>query len=217
MSLPEHLYIRPLTVYDVDQCVALEEDGFPPNERCSPDKLKYRLSVCPELCSGLFIRNFEISSKEDQDHDDDDDYYHNSKFVDEKLIGQIVATKIFDQRITERSMGIPKFAHKYIVDESILDNDKIGHVELSSNIGIHSLIIHSDYKKLGLGTLILKDYIQKLNQQEIGDKIIIIAHQLLIPFYKRIGFVDQGESDCKYAGETWNDLVLPLVKDDQDD
>ncbi|GME76938.1 unnamed protein product [[Candida] boidinii] len=91
---PKHLTIRPLTIYDLEQVDKLEDNGFPKNERATIEKLKYRLTVCPELTSGLFIREFipkfqkaidrsenggkrgtteETEEEEDADKDGDDD------------------------------------------------------------------------------------------------------------------------------------------------
>ena len=48
-----HPYTRPLTVSDLDSCVALENAAFEnPQERCSPEKVSpFRLS---RACPGLF-------------------------------------------------------------------------------------------------------------------------------------------------------------------
>jgi len=39
-----HPYTRPLTLSDVDSCVALEDVAFPENERCSREKVSLRIS-----------------------------------------------------------------------------------------------------------------------------------------------------------------------------
>ncbi|ODV97689.1 hypothetical protein PACTADRAFT_47558 [Pachysolen tannophilus NRRL Y-2460] len=229
---PEHLYIRPLTIYDLNQCNQLEISGFPENQRCTLEKFRYRLTVCPELCSGIFIRKFTTRSSNSSlssssgdgnigtDAEEDDyEYYHNSKFESEKLIGHIIGTKIFDQRITERSMEIPKYITNTstTIDPTIPDNDKVGHVETSSTIGVHSVVIDNQYRNMKLATLLIKDYIQKLTQQEIGDKIVIICHEELIPFYERIGFIDDGVSECQFGGAKWHDMFIPLSKEEDDE
>jgi hypothetical protein len=35
-----HPYVQTLTVADVESCVALENASFPPEERCSPEKVR---------------------------------------------------------------------------------------------------------------------------------------------------------------------------------
>lgn len=50
-----HPYTRPLTISDLDSCIALENAAFDENERCSPEKASWFLYVsrvvllCPLL------------------------------------------------------------------------------------------------------------------------------------------------------------------------
>ncbi|CDR47701.1 CYFA0S36e00584g1_1 [Cyberlindnera fabianii] len=250
-ELPLHIAIRPLNLEDVDQVLALEELGFHPSERCSPEGVKYRLSACPELSSGLFVREFapkyhkkdtelsgegadlhvskpkdqeqvqqdqaekkEEDQQQEQDEDDNDSLNSyapeaKSTIVKETLIGQVLGTKIDGDFITEESMQIPD-------DKESESGVKKGHVESSHTIGIHSVVVHPDYQKKNLATLMLHDYIQKLSNQEIGEKIAIIAKGNLLPFYNRLGFITKGPSKCKHGGEEWFDLHCPLVPEDDD-
>lgn len=187
-TLPLHMYIRPLIMEDVNATVELESVCFPPNERASIDKVKYRLKECPELCSGLFIRTFDENNK---------------KIVDEKLIGHILSTKIPTEFITLESMEIDS------------------HVESSSVIAIHALVISPEFQKKNLATLLMTDYIQKMSNQEIGSKIVIIVHENLIPFYERLGFQLQGTNqdvmkDPSFAKDKWFNMERELVKEEYD-
>lgn len=221
-DFPPNLSIRPLTVEDVDKCVALEARGFPEHERAAREKIEYRLTVCPELCSGLFIREYnykynainlpEVAEKREKEHDEQssgkddlDELAPTSSVVNETLIGHILATKIHSDRITESSMALPS------------DSDKnAGHQESSRYVGIHALVIDPDWQGNNLGTLLMHDYIQKLSNQDLGDKVVIIAHKELVPFYEKIGFNDHGHSECKFAGETWHDLTIDLIPEEED-
>lgn len=220
-DFPPNICIRPLTIEDLDQCAALEKKGFKPEERCTEEKFKYRLTVCPELCSGLFIREFEpkyrninlpeIAAKqekevgqEETDEDDDSELPTKSSVIGETLIGHIIATKIHGNRITSSSMALPS-------DE----DEDAGHKESSRSIGIHALVIDPEWQGKNLGTLIVHDYIQKLSNQDIGEKIYIICHKELIPFYEKIGFQDLGPSECKFANTEWYDMSIDLVPGDE--
>lgn len=235
-DFPPNLSIRPLTIEDLEQCVSLDAKGFPEAERCSRERMEYRLTTCPELCSGLFIREYghkfnainlpEVAQKleketenkhaaeDDSDSKDDSDsvnanseesmdYDHlpvKLSVKKETLIGHILATKIYSDRITEQSMELPN-----------KDDPTSGHIEQSRYIGIHGLVIDPKWGKRNLGTLLMHDYIQKLSNQDLGSKVVIIAHKHLVPFYEKIGFLNHGESECRFSGETWYDLTIDLV------
>ncbi|CCH45130.1 Serotonin N-acetyltransferase [Wickerhamomyces ciferrii] len=226
-DLPLHLAIRPLTLEDVDKVLELEAIGFPPSERCSLKSANYRLSACPELSSGLFIREFKskynTKDQKDDDHDDDDknkssiddDYLPEPRttIVHERLIGQIIGTKIYGDFVTNGSMEVPELNENGTpVNE---EETRKGHIESSNTIGIHSVVVHPEYQKKNLATLLLHDYIQKLSNQQVGEKIAIIAKENLLPFYNRIGFITKGLSDCKHGGETWYDLHCALAPEDE--
>lgn len=228
-DFPPNLSIRPLTIQDIDQCIALEKAGFPKEERCSPEKFKYRLTVCPELCSGLFIREYgykynavnlpavaarletEQKSKADGSQGDDGDEQDNEEASDEEipvtlsvvketLIGHIIATKTYSNHITEQSMSLPS-----------KEDVTCGHIEQSRYIGVHSLVIDDKWRGKNLGTLLMHDYIQKLSNQDLGSKVVIIAKKNLVSFYEKIGFVNQGKSECEHGGSSWCDLSIDLV------
>lgn len=193
-SFPHHVRFPTKLVYktthyqDIDQCVELEAKGFPPEERCSREKFNYRLTVAPELCAGLFVREYDYKynainlpevaeklQKQHQDKDDDDDELpSHSSVLKETLIGHVIATKIASTKITDASMQLPS-----------KETPGSGHIESSRNIGIHSVVIHPDWRGKNLGALLLHDYIQKLSNQDVGDQIVIINKENLIPFYEK--------------------------------
>ncbi|GMG56271.1 unnamed protein product [Ambrosiozyma monospora] len=265
---PQHLCIRPLTIYDLKQVLALESKGFPESERASEAQIKYRLTVCPELCSGLFVREFEdisvggpstttketttkkvatgseqegdeteddaegstagtkldLSSLSDSDSEDEnpDSKYFNlpparSTIKTERLIGQIMGTKTYDDKITTRSMQIPKLTADNLHDTTVLENDKIGHVEDSRTLGIHSVVVDPEFQGLKLGSLLIKDYLQKLNQQFVVDRVVLLAHDSLVKFYKNLGFEDDGASKCQHGGENWRDMSCVLTHEEDED
>lgn len=205
-DLPLHIVIRPLNVTDVEQVFELEKLGFPPSERCSHETLNYRLSKAPELSSGLFIREFKPLKKEE------DAYLPeaSTSIIGEKLIGHIIGTKVRGDYITEDSMQSPSECETE-------ETSGKGHIESSSTIGIHSIVISPDYQKRNLATLLLHDYIQKLSNQQVAEKISIIAKEYLLPFYSRVGFVKKGVSDCTHGGEEWFDLQCPLIPEDYEE
>ncbi|EGV60452.1 aries arylalkylamine N-acetyltransferase [Yamadazyma tenuis ATCC 10573] len=223
-DFPPNLSIRPLTIEDVDQCIALEAKGFSKNERATLQKLKYRLTVCPELCSGLFIRDYKYKYnainlpsvaeslekkhevvKRSGDDDDLEDLPMSSSVIKETLVGHIIGTKMSSARVTNEAMDLPT------------DNDDTtGHIEGSRYIGIHSLVIDPEWQGKNLGTLIMHDYIQKLSNQDLGDKVSLLCKDKLVPFYEKIGFNNLGQSECKFGGVSWIDMSMDLIPEDDD-
>lgn len=249
MSRPQHLCIRPLNLRDVPQVLALEILGFPPHERASALRIEYRLTVCPELCSGLFIREFDteaINGTELPKH---------STIKSETLIGQIIATKMLSETVVDESMDVPSdFVPVMCNEDGTLkeeykterlkqleeeDKDKeheepgteessssssssekkgaIGHVDGGKTIGVHSVVVDPKYHGMKLGSLLIKDYIQKMSQQYVADTIALLCKEKLIKFYSSVGFSDKGISDCKFGGEEWHDMSIVLEHEEDDE
>lgn len=247
MSRPQHLCIRPLNVPDIAQVLGLEMQGFPSHERASALRIEYRLTVCPELCSGLFVREFDteaVNAKELPDH---------STIKKETLIGHVIGTKMVSEAITDESMLVPSsfvpvFCNK---DGTLKDQYKtaelkelektekaettkataetaaegppkghiypLGHQDSGRTIGIHSVVVHPDYRGKKLASLLLKDYLQKMNQQYVADNVSLLCLEKLVAFYSGVGFADKGVSACKFAGEEWHDMALTLDHDEDEE
>ncbi|KAI5963852.1 hypothetical protein KGF57_001228 [Candida theae] len=237
-DFPPNVSIRPLTIEDIDQCIELEKKGFPENERCTPAKFKYRLTVAPELCSGLFIRDYDykynyinlpevaksLQEKHDAEEkrdpsktkhgehgepDDDDDDDDDEEFPEKS---SVVKETLIGHIIATKVDGTR------ITEASMelpsKDVKGSGHCESSRYIGIHSVVIAPEWRGKNLAALLLHDYIQKLSNQDMGDQVVLIAHKELIPFYEKIGFNNVGESECKFANTTWYDMAIDLVPAD---
>ncbi|ODV90032.1 hypothetical protein CANCADRAFT_26186 [Tortispora caseinolytica NRRL Y-17796] len=219
--LPEHAVVRPLLRSDVDKAVELETLAFTnPAERASKAKIQYRLSVCSELSLGVFLRNHEAeNNKSDSENptflkiNSCDIYaaaYPSEIDREEKLIAHIIATQSDKDTITNESMEIPD-----LVDGRPVKNDSRGHINGGTSIAIHSLAVHPDYQSAHIGSSLLNDYTKRMSMHSVVDKVILIAHPEVAPFYVKNGFADCGTSSCDHAGETWVDLVYRI--DDSDD
>lgn len=255
MSRPQHTYIRPLNLRDLPQVVLLERLCFPPPEQASPLKLEYRLTVCPELCSGLFVREFDDSKLKGSE------LPLRSTVKRETLIGAVIGTKTNSPLVTDASMGVGEGFHSVMCengqlkeayltrelrelmekqrDESLQSdttsnananananandnanangNATIGHDDSGSTIAIHGVIVHPEFRGRRLGSLMVKDYIQKMAQQDVAETVCLLCKESLVPFYAGLGFTDKGESQCRFAGVVWHDMVLKLEHPDDDD
>ena len=52
-------------------------------------------------------------------------------------------------------------------------------------VGLHTLCVHPGWRAKGLGTKILKEYITRMGKEKGVERIALIAHDELAPFYER--------------------------------
>ncbi|KAI1351354.1 hypothetical protein F5Y01DRAFT_123172 [Xylaria sp. FL0043] len=223
--------IRPLTISDLESCVALENAAFPNLARCSRDKFVYRLTVCPELCMGVFCTVVPSNAKGWEI-----DTLHTAHAVEtgrddgavSVLLAHIVATRSHDDVVTDEAMECPHDKKNDADDgedatRSSKDNDgnsdgdekkdenrRIGHQEFGRTVCIHSVAVHPKLQGVGLGKLIVKAYVQQVKNSALASRIALVCQEYLINYFKRFGFSHNGPSKAKLGGDGWNDMVLDL-------
>ncbi|KAK4544113.1 hypothetical protein LTR36_004611 [Oleoguttula mirabilis] len=200
-----HPYTQSLSPKDVESCTRLEEEAFPPHERCTREKFQYRLKHCGELSLGIFTSHSEnqIPTAEAAAP-----VYSGAPDRKAVLIGHIIATKTTNPTVTDKDMAVPS------PDDSKPD-PSIGHKEEGRTICIHSLAVLPEYQKRGLGTTLMKAFLQRTESHDIADRVALIAHEHLMPYYESFGFVSKGESECKFGGGGWYDMVKDLEPGDK--
>lgn len=82
-----------------------------------------------------------------------------------------------------------------------------GHQEQGGTIALHSLAVAKEHQRKGLGTILLKAYIERIKSAKIAERISLLAHGNLVKFYERFGFVDEGLSEATFGGGHWNSMV----------
>lgn len=196
-SAKERIYVRSLTLKDLDACVALENQAFIPEERCSrkevrnpspeppydsqltPHKqFKYRLSTCPDLSLGIFTTSINPYTGHPT----------------ETLLGYAIATKTTSRLITDACMAATPYSH----------------TESGTTVALHSLAILPSYQRRTLGTTLLSEFIlRSCNRPGVPvERIAIIARERLVRFYQRFGFTVYGVSEVGFGGGGWRDLAL---------
>lgn len=118
------------------------------------------------------------------------------------LLGHLVATRTTNETVSDDDMAMPA--------SSPDANPKLGHKEHGRTVCIHSLAVLPAYQRRGLGQTLLKSYIDRLETQDVADRLALISHQPLIPFYERLGFQSLGPSKATFGGGGWFDMVRPL-------
>ncbi|RHZ72435.1 hypothetical protein Glove_242g143 [Diversispora epigaea] len=92
----------------------------------------------------------------------------------EYLIGFIVSTLTTLHSLTEESMS--------------------NHEPDGKTVCIHSVCIDKQYRRRGIATDLLKEYIKRLKNLYKYERIALISHKHLIPLYQKVGFIYKGES-----------------------
>lgn len=114
------------------------------------------------------------------------------------LLGHVVATKTANLIVTDDDMAIPAPGQ---------NDPKLGHKEHGSTICIHSLAVLPEYQHRGLGKTLLKAYLQRMESHRVADRAALIAHDHLLSFYEKFGFVNKGRSAAQFGGGAWFDMV----------
>jgi GNAT superfamily N-acetyltransferase len=78
---------------------------------------------------------------------------------------------------------------------------------MGGTICLHSLAVAPEFQKLGLGTILLKSYIQRMKDARCAERIALLAHDHLVPFYTSLGFENMGASSVTSCGSGWKNMV----------
>ncbi|KAL8298442.1 hypothetical protein RB600_003122 [Gaeumannomyces tritici] len=202
--------VRPLTISDVDSCVALENAAFTNKQhRASREKFEYRLTVCPELCMGVFCtmvpgrqKRFEIETLASA-KPVETDRVNGAVSV---LLGHIIATMSSSDLIVDRDMEMPSGWRTAGTRSS-----SVGHQQSGTTVAIHSLAVAPHVQGCGIGQLVMKSYLQQINNSGIATRVALICQENLVNYYKRFGFQHVGPSKCQFGGGGWHDMAFQLA------
>lgn len=174
------------------------------------------MTVCPELCAGVFVRKFGDSNDATETQRPENGLHKvTSSKATERLIGCIIATKTHAESITDASMEIPELDEYYRVVSP--ESDTRGHRDDGPTIAVHIVVVDPEFQGQSIGSLMLKDYIQRMTSLHVGERISIIVHDRLVPFYQKLGFVRQGPSECTFSGGGWINMSRPISENPDDD
>ncbi|KAI4252394.1 MAG: hypothetical protein L6R42_007983 [Xanthoria sp. 1 TBL-2021] len=203
-----HPYVQILSLSDVDSCVALENATFPENERCSREKFIYRLTTCPELSLGLFSTTTPDgpgAALPTYSHSRPPDSASPTK--KSTLVAQVIATKCASTTVTDESMEYPSHWRNRV---SL--SDRQGHQEHGRTIAIHSLAALPEFKGRGLGKIVMRSYMQRMESSGIADRIVLLAHDHLIDYYAALGFRNTGKSEVQFGGGEWVNMSYTITE-----
>lgn len=114
----------------------------------------------------------------------------------------MIATRCESHSVTDASVDFPREWQS-----PVAPLDLRGHQEHGRTVAVHSLAVLPTFRNRGLGKIIMKSYQQRIESSEIADRLSLVAHDNLISFYEKLGFVNKGASQCKFGAGGWFDVV----------
>ncbi|KAK1473043.1 acetyltransferase [Colletotrichum cuscutae] len=202
--------VLPLTESNLESCVALEDAAFPdPSHRATRVKFMYRLATCSDISTGLFcsvvpaeaeafpLSTMAVASPVETGR------ANGAKLV---LLGHAVATLGDGPVVSDDDMAYPDNWR----DQKSAKSTDVGHKIMGRTLCLHSFAIDPKLQGLGLGKLLMKSYLQQINNSGVADRIALICKDWLVSYYQRFGFKRVGPSKASFAGGGWNDMVIEL-------
>lgn len=168
----------------------------------------YRFTTCPELSLGLFsttapdglaatLPTYPFARAPDT----------SSPRNKSTLIAHVVATRCATPTVTDAAMELPE---DWRSGPSASENR--GHREQGRTIAIHSLAALPTFKGRGLGKIVMRSYMQRIESSAIANRIALLAHDNLVEYYEALGFRNLGKSETSFGGGGWNDMVYDIAE-----
>ncbi|CAK7266348.1 hypothetical protein SEPCBS119000_001974 [Sporothrix epigloea] len=218
LSAPDSVTIRPLTLADRDACVVVENACFSnPDHRATPEKFSYRLTVCPELCLGIFVHTADAEALVGPASAPQSPTAASSGI----MVGHIIATRCQSSVVTDASMVLPPNWRAAVLDPaSVPASDPasaLGHQPEGSTVAVHSLGIVPSVQGRSLGTKLMKAYLERMAALSSGqdgqhkiDRVALICQDYLVDYYTKLGFTNNGPSAAQFGGGGWFDMYHPI-------
>ncbi|UQC89415.1 acetyltransferase [Colletotrichum lupini] len=172
-------------------------------------RFMYRLATCSDISTGLFcsvvpaeaeafpLSTMTVASPVETGR------ANGAKLV---LLGHAVATLGDGPVVSDDDMAYPDNWR----DQKSAKSTDVGHKIMGRTLCLHSFAIDPKLQGLGLGKLLMKSYLQQINNSGVADRIALICKDWLVSYYQRFGFKRVGPSKASFAGGGWNDMVIEL-------
>ncbi|EFQ27629.1 acetyltransferase [Colletotrichum graminicola M1.001] len=202
-------FVLPLTESNVESCVVLDRVAFP--DHCATrEKFEYRLSNCSNICTGLFcsivpseVGSFPIPTLAVANVVETG-RAHQAKMV---MLGHIVATLGNGPVVTDEDMACPDNWR----DQKASKDSGLGHKVTGRTVCIHSFAVIPKLQNCGLGRLLMKAYLQQINESGVADRIALTCQNWLVSYFERFGFKSLGHSKTSsFGGGGWHDMIIDL-------
>jgi len=106
------------------------------------------------------------------------------------LIGHIIATKTNSDRI------------------SLADLQNGGHCNDGSNLAINNIAVLYDYRRLGVGSLLMREFVIRMHQAAVAEKLLMLSRGPYVSLFQQMKFEFRGQSSVATGEENWYDMAL---------
>jgi ribosomal protein S18 acetylase RimI-like enzyme len=113
---------------------------------------------------------------------------HHNESKPRELIGYICSTLSPSKSLTHESMST--------------------HVPSSTSVCIHSACISPPHQRKGIGLGLLREYLSRLSESALYERVLLLAHAELRPFYEKAGFEWVGKSDVVHGSRPWFEMRM---------
>ncbi len=124
-----------------------------------------------------------------------------------------MASELFLVAFDRGEGRIAGFLTGIAVEEEVFRDDYFKnatlHVEDGPNVMLLGLDVLPEYRHRGLGTRIMKEYIQ-IEKERGRKKLFLTCHEDKIPFYEAMDYRHLGPSDSNWGGGNWHDMVCEI-------
>ncbi|SPQ23704.1 b9caec81-fd07-40dd-a873-22daab84fcf0 [Thermothielavioides terrestris] len=222
--------IRPLTVADLEACIALENAAFTqPEHRASPEKasprhrnvspppsyhpsstdLAYRLTVCPEVSLGLFV-----TIAPEQAKDLGIETLALARPVEtgradgavSVLLAHAISTRTHGDVVTDADMDYPKDWRA----RSARVAEPVGHQEGGKTVALHSFAVLPRVHRCGLGQMLMRAFLDQMKSCGLVQRVALICQEHLATYYQRSGYKCLGKSEAQFGGGGWYNMAIDL-------
>ena len=78
-------------------------------------------------------------------------------------------------------------------------------------VAIHSVVVSKPFKRRGIASALIKEYINRLRAAKKYRAALLICHDEFVPLYSACGFELKGDSSVKHGARPWKDMRLELT------
>jgi predicted PhzF superfamily epimerase YddE/YHI9/GNAT superfamily N-acetyltransferase len=211
---------------DIEQCYRIEQSSYPDDEAASKSTLQYRQHHAARYFRCAVWHDAHTSngsSNENDTHEEDEE--------EEEETGDATATTSISNNNNNNntSMHVVDDDHAMIIGfvcatrcSDFTASSLQSHEPSGSLLAVHSVVVAEPFRRQGIATNMLKDYIQVVEQENLQradycmmDKIVLLAKRERLPFYIQCGFAALRKSEIQHGKELWYHLERDFPKQEQ--